>query len=144
MTTEVEKNEQIEVKGLHEKVDVRTKDLIKDEKILVEMFNKHYISTIHPNIIKMKEIVKEKPIFDFPESTAEDINKIIKSLNPNKATGPDHIPLKIIKTAANVIDSHLAHIINKDLKENKFSENVYLFIRKMIGVKVKTIDESVF
>ena len=77
------------------------------------MFNKHYISTIHPNIIKMKEIVKEKPIFDFPESTAEDINKIIKSLNPNKATGPDHI-----KTAANVIDAHLAHIISKDLKEN--------------------------
>ena len=44
MTTEVEKNEQIEVKGLHEKVDIRTKDLIKDEKILVEMFNKHYIN----------------------------------------------------------------------------------------------------
>ena len=32
------------------------------------------------------------------------------------------MPLKIIKTAANVIDSHLAYIINKDLKENKFSE----------------------
>ena len=46
MTTEVEKNEQIEVKGLHEKVDVRTKDLIKDEKILVEMFNKHYINIV--------------------------------------------------------------------------------------------------
>ena len=30
---------------------------------------------------------------------------------------------KIIKTAANVIDSHLVYIINKDLKENKFSEN---------------------
>ena len=45
------------------------------------------------------------------------------SLNPNKATGPDRIPLKIIKTAANVIDYHLAYIINKDLKENKFSEN---------------------
>ena len=28
MTIEVEKNEQIEVKGLHEKVDIRTKDLI--------------------------------------------------------------------------------------------------------------------
>ena len=51
------------------------------------------------------------------------IIKIIKSLNPNKATGPDHIPLKIIKTAANVIDSHFVHIVNKDLKENKFSEN---------------------
>ena len=51
------------------------------------------------------------------------MNKIIKSLNPNKAISSDHIPLKIIKTAANVIDSHLAHIINKDLKENKYSEN---------------------
>ena len=36
----------------------------------------------------------------------------IKSLNPNKATGPDRIPLKILKTAANVIDSHLAYITN--------------------------------
>ena len=50
-------------------------------------------------------------------------NKIIKSLNSNKATGPDRIPLKIIKTAANVTDFHLAHIINKDLKGNRFSED---------------------
>ena len=67
----------------------------------------------HPSIIKIKEIVKEKPIFDFPEATTEDIIKIIKSLNPNKATGPDRILLKIIKTVANVTD----------LKENKFLEN---------------------
>ena len=51
------------------------------------------------------------------------INKIIKSLNPNKATVSDRITAKIIKTAAIVIDSHLAYIINKDLKENKFSSN---------------------
>ena len=56
-------------------------------------------------------------------ATAEDINKIIKSLNTNKATGPDPIPLKIIKSAANVTDFHLAYIINKDLTENEFSEN---------------------
>ena len=36
------KNEQIAVKGLNEKVDIRIKDLIKDEKILAEMFDKHY------------------------------------------------------------------------------------------------------
>ena len=76
----------------------------------------------HPSIIKIKEIVKEKLIFDFPEAATEDINKIIKSLNPSKATGPDHIPLKIIKTVANVIDSHLAHIINKDLKKINFQK----------------------
>ena len=156
MTIGVEKNKQVEVKGSHEKVDIRTKDLIKDEEILVEMFNKHYINIVektsgiapknlgdpldpklnektiretienyrnHPSIINIKEIVKEKPISCFPEAITEDINRIIKSLNPNKATFPDCIPLKIIKTAANVADSHLAYVFNKDLKENKFSEN---------------------
>ena len=145
---------------MHEKVDITTKDLTKDEKILVEMFHKHYINIVEetsgidpktvgnpldpldlgnsmkklfvkllktieitPSIIKVKEIVKEKLIFDCPEATTEDINKIIKSLNPNKAVCPDDISLKIIKTAANVMNSHLMHIINKDLKENKFSEN---------------------
>ena len=51
------------------------------------------------------------------------MNKIIKPLSPNKTTGLERILLKIIKSAANVIDSHSAYIINKDLKENKFSEN---------------------
>ena len=46
ITIEVEKNEKIEVNGLHEKVDIRTKDLVKDDKILVEMFNKHYIDIV--------------------------------------------------------------------------------------------------
>ena len=95
---------------MHEKVAIRTKDLIKDEKILVKMFNKHYINIVeetsgiapknlgnplypkldektirevvenylnYHSIIKIKEIVKEKPIFDFPEVTTEDMNKII-------------------------------------------------------------------
>ena len=95
---------------MHEKVAIRTKDLIKDEKILVKMFNKHYINIVeetsgiapknlgnplypkldektirevvenyqnYHSIIKIKEIFKEKPIFDFPEVTTEDMNKII-------------------------------------------------------------------
>ena len=90
--------------------------------------------------MKINELLKEKPIFDFPEPTAEDI--IINSLNLNKASGPDRIPLKIIKTAANVIDSHLTYIINKDLKENKFSENAKTALVKPIykkddGEKIK-------
>ena len=47
-------------------------------------------------------------------------------------TGPDRIPLKIIKTAANVIDSHLACIINKDLTENKLSENAKTALARSI------------
>ena len=41
--------------------------------------------------------------------------------NPRKATGPDFIPLKVIKFASNVIDSHLYNII-KDQEKNKYSE----------------------
>ena len=91
-----------------------------DEKTIREIIENY---RNHSSIIKIKEIVKEKPIFDFPEATTEDVNNIIKSLNSNKATGPDQIPPKIIKTAANVTDSHLAHIINKNLKKNQFSED---------------------
>ena len=72
-----------------------------DEKTIREIIENY---RNHPSIIKIKEIVKEKPIFDFPEATTEDINKVIKSLNPNKAIGPDRIRLKIIQTAANVIN----------------------------------------
>ena len=46
ITIEVENNEKVEVKGLHEEVEKRTKDRIKNEKILAEMFNKHYINIV--------------------------------------------------------------------------------------------------
>ena len=42
--------------------------------------------------------------------------------NPRKPTGPDFIPLKVIKFASNVIDSHFYNIIIKDLEKNKYSE----------------------
>ena len=39
--------------------------------------------------------------------------------NPRKATRPDFIPLKVIKFALNIIDSHLYNIMIKDLEKNK-------------------------
>ena len=47
----------------------------------------------------------------------------MKSLNPRKVTGLDGTPVKILKIVRNVIDLHLTNIINRDKKENKFSEN---------------------
>ena len=55
-------------------------------------------------------------------ATTNQINKIIKEVDPNKATGPDTIPPKIIKLSAYVIDSHLTNIINSDIEKNSFSE----------------------
>ena len=42
--------------------------------------------------------------------------------NPKKAASPDFIPLKFIKFASNVMDSHLYNIIIKDLEKNKYSK----------------------
>ena len=138
-------------------VSVKAQDEIRDEKVLVEMFNNHYINIVenssgiapkslgnpsnpdqdhrtvkdiiehyknHPSIIKIKENLgnSTRLDFDFPKPTVKDINSIIKSLNPKKATGPDGIPIKIIKHAANTIDSHLCNIIIKDLDKNRYSE----------------------
>ena len=122
-----EESSEIAPKSLGNPLDVKL-----DEKAIREIIESY---PNHPSIIKIKEIAKEKPIFDFPEATSKDINKIIKSLNPNKATGPDRMSLKIIKNAANVTDSHLAYIINKDLKENEFSENAKTALVRPISKK---------
>ena len=133
-------------------VSIKAKDEIRDEHILVEMFNNHYINIVekssgiapnsignpmdpeqdkntvekiiqhyknHPSIKKIKNNFLNSKPFDFPEPTVKDINTIIKSLDPKKATGPDGIPIKIIKHALNIIDSHFCNIIKKDLREKK-------------------------
>ena len=51
-------------------------------------------------------------------TTVVEINKIIKHLNPKKTTGHDKIPVKIVKLAANITDSHLTNIINNNLSRN--------------------------
>ena len=51
------------------------------------------------------------------------LNRIILSLNTKKATGPDEIPAKVVKLAANVIDSHLTNIINNDIARGTFAED---------------------
>ena len=58
----------------------------------------------HPIIASIKENVLPDSLgFDFPPASKEDINKILKSFNANKATGSDGIPLKL-KLSANVVD----------------------------------------
>ena len=122
-----EKTSGIALKNLGNPLDPKL-----DEKTIRDIIENY---RYNPSIIKIKEIVKEKPISDFPEATLENTSKSIRSLNPNKLIGPDRIPLKITKTAANVIDSRLTYIINKDFKEHKFSENAKTALVKPIYKK---------
>ena len=69
----------------------------------------------HSSIININNKVgKSENRYDIPLAAAEQINKIIKKLNPNKATGADKIPPQIIFLSANTANSHLAIIIRHD------------------------------
>ena len=60
--------------------------------------------------------------FEIPKAEVSDVNKLLKNINIKKATGPDTIPPKLVKLSANILDSHLCNIINKDLESNSFSD----------------------
>ena len=85
-----------------------------------ETVNKVLKHENHPSVAKIKYNPHEPLNFDFPAAKVEDIIKIIKSLNPRKATGPGSIPVKILKITENVIDSHLTNIINRDKRKQMF------------------------
>ena len=103
-------------------VSLKTNDCIKDESVLDEVFSNFYINIVektsdiapeslgdsslpendeesvsHPNVSKIKCNQNETLNSDFPTTKVEDTNKIMKSLNPRKATGSDGIPVKILK-----------------------------------------------
>ena len=61
-----------------------------DKSTVPDIINKY---KDHPNITKIKELGINKTSFEFPEATTEDVNKSIRKLNANEATGPDHIPI---------------------------------------------------
>ena len=86
----------------------------------------------HPSISKIRGNQHENLIFDFPKAT---VNEVIKALNPWKATGPDGIPIKIIKTAWYVIDSDLTNLIKKDLNNYKFSGNAKAALVRLLYKK---------
>ena len=71
----------------------------------------------------MKSVLNTDSKFDLPKPTVSDINKNIKPLNLNKATGPDDIPAKFVKMSSNVINCHLANIIVCNISKNKYSKH---------------------
>ena len=100
-----------------------------------ETVNKFLKHENNPSASKIKCNQNEALYFDFPTSKPEDINKIIKSLNPRKVTGPDGVPVKILKITRNFIDSHLTNILNRDIKENKFSEDAKTALVRLLSKK---------
>ena len=58
----------------------------------------------YPTVIAIKSSVTQNWKSSLPHAITQDINKIINSLNSDKATGPDCMAVKFIKLSANVTD----------------------------------------
>ena len=92
----------------------------EDEKTVIEIISAY---SKHPSIQKRKSSFDFNSKYELPKPTASDINKIIKSLDTNKATGPDGISAKYVQMSANIIDYHLSNIIASDISDNQYSEH---------------------
>ena len=95
--------------------------LITDQTQVCERMNTFYVNITqnigidcdtpvnkeHQGIIKIKENANLSD-FDFSPVTESQVKKFIKRLDPQKATGVDAIPPKVVKAAAPVINHHIS------------------------------------
>ena len=61
-------------------VSIKTNDLIKDESVLVEMFNNHYINIVQKTSDIAPESLRDSSL---PENDEETVNKILKHYENN-------------------------------------------------------------
>ena len=76
-------------------------DAFQDEMTIKEVIS---VYSNHPSIRKIKNLCVPENKCDLLYASWSSINRIIKSLNVNKAKGPDGISAKLIKMPANIID----------------------------------------
>ena len=91
--------------------------LHSDAKSKADILNRQYQSVFS------QEDIDDIPEPDVPEYPAmpeihvsdEGVFKLMSNLNVNKASGPDHIPSRILKIAAKPLSRCLALLFNKSL-----------------------------
>ena len=77
----------------------------------------------HVAVTKIRENYRINEKFSLPIASQDEINKILKSIDTSKSTGPDKIPPKIIKLCADIIDKPLTVILNEIVSRCRFPEN---------------------
>ena len=77
----------------------------------------------HPGINTTKNEFPATKNLNIEAATVDQITKIIRTLDPKKATGPEKMPVKVVKMSANIMEKILTDIINNDLLRNSFSDS---------------------
>ena len=110
------------------------KGLVTDKKQVPEIFN-HYFSrtqnvggghdsdpnaqvnvavdiSVHPSIAAIRDEWVLAAQFEFNHVSKTETQLILKSLDPNKATGHDQIPARVLQNGASVLADPVARLIN--------------------------------
>ena len=91
----------------------------------------HHFSIILARLLKMKVsfsvtiVFQEEPYPPMKELhvSVEGVTKLLRKVNPNKASGPDSIPARILKELADEIAPLLTTIFNKSLGQGEVPTN---------------------
>ncbi|MCG8097314.1 MAG: hypothetical protein JAZ17_27465 [Candidatus Thiodiazotropha endolucinida] len=90
-----------------------------------ELLNEYFtsISTVNDENVELPDFeYKCQSQLSSIVCTPQEVATLIELLNPNKATGPDGISNKMLKSVANEISVPLSILFNRSFREGKFAE----------------------
>ena len=108
-----------------ERGDGRTEE---ERKEFVEDLNKFYCQFDVHDFTKEKEEIcealeEQAENWAVPEVTVEEVEKVFRNVNPNKASGPDSISGKIIKTFSRELAPVYCDLYNKTLTSHQIPDS---------------------
>ena len=95
--------------------------LHSDPKAKADILNNQYESVFTNEDKRNVPIPEGTPFPDMPEITVEPagVEKLLRQLNPNKATGPDSIPARFLKECSDALSPILTTLFRKTFEEGK-------------------------
>lgn len=108
---------------------------ITDPIAICETFNSFFVNAVEnlviPSIVSQpsfnynfQNLNPTNSIFKFSTVTEQDIEKIVLSFGNKYSTGPDDIPITVIKAALHLIRAPLTHIVNHSLFSGFFPDTL--------------------
>ena len=118
-------------------------ETITNAKLIANHFNTFFTSVaakLNEKIVKAKKplshlgLTTNETIFLFP-TTPADIESLINCIKPNKATGPNRIPTKILKEFKTGLSEPLSDMINVSFNKGIFPD--FLKVANVIFLYIK-------
>ena len=87
----------------------------KDNVKIAQALNNHFVSLANQSVNVNESLLEStvsQSLFDIPEISANEIEKIIEQIPVSKATGSDRVGVKLIKAGAKAIAPSLSKLFN--------------------------------